>query len=594
MHNSVVNRGRLAIVLACVMLVSMCGSTCAVFADSAVSKDESVYVITTENGAVNDVIVSDHLVNGSKAAVINDVSDLKNIENVKGDEKFTKKGNKLEWKADGEDIFYQGRSDKAIPVQISLNYSMNGEPFTGQEMQGKKGDFKITIKYSNNSESSAAGVPFIVLSGMLMNDDNYTNLHINSGKIVDDGKKSIVVGMAAPGLTNRLSAKVRDIISDAGLGNEVIVTGHTESFDVTDIMSIATSFLLEDIDMDELADMDYDDQIKELDKGSLKLVDGTEELYSGLTQLNEKTPELQKGIKILADGSKALAEGSKQLKSLKSGLDTIAGGQAFAGAGIRQIYNGLNDGKEGLKSGLGQISAGADNLGTEVPEALAGSNREIEAALQIVKTNPDGIKAAVGEDNYNTLLALLGNEKVGEITGAQLINSSVATSVSQGATDLKDGASQMSSGIDKLIVGFEGDGSEANPGVLSAMDSLTAGTKKIAVAIGDESTFDSLIGGAEQLAIGMEQLNSNTESLADAIKKLTDGSGEISDGMEQLYEEGIRTIVDMYNNELKDLTDGLEDTIDAGKSYHCFSQLGDGMDGSVKFIYKTVVGTQPE
>ena len=584
----------MAVVLVCTMLVSMLGSTSAVFAGAAVSKDETVYVITGQNGSADDVIVSDHLVNIGKAAVINDASDLKNIENVKGDEKFTQNGNKLEWAADGKDIFYQGRSNKPIPLRLNIRYSMNGEHFTGQEMQGKKGNFQITITYSNNGESSAAGVPFIVLSGMLMKDDNYSNLAVNNGKIIDDGEKSIVVGMAAPGLTNRLSDKVRNAISDAGLGSEVVITGHTNNFDITDIMSIATNSLFDDVDMGELADLDYDDQIKELDKGSKKLVKGSNELFSGLTQLNNKVPALQQGIGTLTAGSKALADGTKQLKDLKSGLDTIANGQALAGGGIKQIYNGLKDSKAGLKGGLDQMSAGADKLGTEVPGALAGSNQEIQAALQIITANPDGIKEAVGEENYNKLLVLLGDQKVGDITGAQLINSSVSASVSQGAADLKAGAKQMSGGVDKLIAGFEGDGSQANPGVLNAMDSLTSGTKKIAAAIGDEKTFDSLIGGAEQLAAGMNQLNEQTGTLAAGVKKLTDGSMQVSDGMEQLYEEGIKTIVDMYNNELKGLTDGLEDTLNAGKSYNNYSMIGSGMGGSVKFIFKTVVGTAEE
>lgn len=588
MHKSNRNR-RLAMILMSAMLVSMCGSTCAVFADSAVGKDETVYVITDQKGKVDDVIVSDHLVNNSKSAVIVDVSNLEKIENVKGDEKLTQKGNRLEWAADGKDIFYQGKSDKVIPIQMNLSYSMNGEPFTGQEMQGKKGDFKICITYTNNRESSAVGVPFVVLSGMLMKDDNYSNLAINSGKIVDDGDKSIVVGMAAPGLTNRLSAKVKNLISGAGIGNEVIVTGHTESFDVTDIMSIATNSLFEDIDLDEFGDLNYDGQIKELNKGSRKLVDGTEELFDGLTQLNDRVPDLKKGVRALATGSQALADGTKQLKDLKSGLDTIANGQALAGKGIKLVYQGLSIGKFGLKGGLNLISEGADKLDAEVANSLNAANQEVQAALEIITNNSEEVKSAVGEEEYNKLLMLLGDKKACEVTGVQQINNKVIESVSQGTTELKSGTNLMSSGIDKLIAGFKGDGTESNPGILYAMDALTDGTKKIATAIGDEETLDSLIGGAEQLANGMSQLDGQTKTLADAIGKLTDGSGQLSNGMEQLYEEGIKTIVDMYNNELKGLTNGLEDTINAGKNYNNFSRIAKGMDGSVKFIYKTIV-----
>lgn len=579
MNRSIMNRKIIVITMVCIMLVSMCGSTCSVFANTPISKDETVYVITNSDGSVNDVIVSDHLVNDSKASIINDISDLKNIENVKGDEKFTQTGNKLKWDADGKDIFYQGKSEKAVPVEMNLSYRMNGSSYTGQEMQGRNGDFAIVITYSNNSESAAANVPFIVLSGMLMKNNNYSNLTINNGKIIDDGEKSIVVGMAAPGLTNRLSVKARDIISDAGLGNEVVITGHTTNFDVTDIMSIATNSIFDDIDMREFGDLDYDDQIKELDKGSRKLVDGSEKLFNGLTELDNKVPALQQGVGSLVIGSRSLADGTKQLKNLKSGLYTIANGQKLAGDRIEQIHYGLIDEKQGFKVGLDKIGTGANELNEGVSTLLDGSNHKIQDAL-------DKIKAVVGSDSdtYKEIEALLGDEN-----GAKCLNTTAKAAVNTGTNSIENGVGQLSAAADEMIAGFEGDS-----GILGAMHSLTEGTKKIAASIGDESAFDSLIGGAEQLAIGMEQLNTNTITLSGAIKQLTDGSSQVSDGMEQLYDEGIRTIVNMYNKELKGLTSGLEDTVNAGKNYKSFSQLGEGMDGSVKFIFKTVVGTQKE
>ena len=175
-----------AILTLCATVISLVAFPCLSFADSGITKDETVYVITNDKGESNDIIVSDHLINNSNLEVIHDKSDLLNIKNVKGDEKFTQKGEDVTWNADKKDIFYQGRSSKTIPVQMSVNYYMNGKSLSGEKMQGKKGDFSIQIHYSVDPRSEAAQVPFVVLSGMLFKNDNYSKVKVNHGKTLDE------------------------------------------------------------------------------------------------------------------------------------------------------------------------------------------------------------------------------------------------------------------------------------------------------------------------------------------------------------------------------------------------------------------------
>lgn len=56
---------------------------------SKVSKEETVYVTMDANGKKDEVIVSDWLKNAGINGKISDVSDLKDIQNTKGNEKFT-------------------------------------------------------------------------------------------------------------------------------------------------------------------------------------------------------------------------------------------------------------------------------------------------------------------------------------------------------------------------------------------------------------------------------------------------------------------------------------------------------------------------
>ena len=89
-------------------------------ADNGVSKEETVYVNATAEGEVKDITVSDWLKNsGSAEGDVSDVSDLEGIKNVKGDETFTQDGDKVTWNTDSSDIYYQGTSNKELPVDRS-------------------------------------------------------------------------------------------------------------------------------------------------------------------------------------------------------------------------------------------------------------------------------------------------------------------------------------------------------------------------------------------------------------------------------------------------------------------------------------------
>ena len=92
-----------------------------------VSKQETVYVNTDAAGQVKDVVVSDWLKNSGINGTVKDVSDLTDIENVKGDEKFTQSGDSLTWNTGDKDIYYQGKTDKELPVSMNITYKLDGK-----------------------------------------------------------------------------------------------------------------------------------------------------------------------------------------------------------------------------------------------------------------------------------------------------------------------------------------------------------------------------------------------------------------------------------------------------------------------------------
>lgn len=90
-------------------------------------KDETVYMIADADGTVNKTIVSDWLKNKENADTLEDASDLKDIKNVKGDETFKQDGDKVTWDAQGNDIFYQGTTDKEAPITQKITYYLDGK-----------------------------------------------------------------------------------------------------------------------------------------------------------------------------------------------------------------------------------------------------------------------------------------------------------------------------------------------------------------------------------------------------------------------------------------------------------------------------------
>ena len=81
------------------------------------SKNETVYVIADSSGAAKKIIVSDWLKGVDSKGKVKDVSNLKDVINVKGDETYTvNEDNAYEWAANGDDIYYQASRPRRHPL----------------------------------------------------------------------------------------------------------------------------------------------------------------------------------------------------------------------------------------------------------------------------------------------------------------------------------------------------------------------------------------------------------------------------------------------------------------------------------------------
>ena len=104
--------------------------------DMTNGKEETVYLIANASGKTTQTIVSDWLKNGSGKSEISDTSNLTGIENVKGNEKFTRNGDQLTWQAEGNDIYYQGKTDEESPIQVKVTYYLDGKEISPEQLAG--------------------------------------------------------------------------------------------------------------------------------------------------------------------------------------------------------------------------------------------------------------------------------------------------------------------------------------------------------------------------------------------------------------------------------------------------------------------------
>ena len=84
---------------------------------------------------------------------ITDYSNLSDIKNLSGDEKFTKSDDgKIVWENKGKNISYQGTTTEATPINVKVTYYLDGKKISPSDLAGKSGEVKIVYNYSNTAK----------------------------------------------------------------------------------------------------------------------------------------------------------------------------------------------------------------------------------------------------------------------------------------------------------------------------------------------------------------------------------------------------------------------------------------------------------
>ena len=358
------------------------------------SKEETVYIFTDASGNQQKVLVSEWLKNPDHAEKLQDATTLQDISNVKGDETFQEgEGDTIRWNSNGDDIYYQGTTDKETPIDVKITYTLDGEEIDPKELAGKSGKVVIRYEYTNKEVRTAfvqgkkeeVYVPFAVMTGMLFDSSAVSNVEVSSGKVITEGDRTIVVGLAFPGLEESLKLEEyqdeeADLKLDAEIPDYVEVTMDADDFSMDMSMSLVMNDLLNELDLDGEGQLDtLKEGMQTLSDGADELLDGTNELADGICELYDQVPELTDGVQQISDGIMEYTDGVAAVydgtAELKGGSGQLASGAQSLASGAGQVNSGAGE----LVSGARNLSDGAGQLKDGAASAKVGSSRLVSA-----------------------------------------------------------------------------------------------------------------------------------------------------------------------------------------------------------------------
>lgn len=380
--------------------------------DNDADKDESVYLISDANGNVNKTIVVDHLKNKDKKDTLEDASNLSDIENVKGKEKFTQSGDKLTWQAGGKDIYYQGTATEEPPVTQKVTYYLDGKEISPEDLAGKSGKVKIRFDYTNttsytetvNGEKQTVSVPFAAITGLVLG-DGFENIEVTNGKAEVSDSSSVVLGYALPGLNDSLGIKDGDLDGDVNIPEYMEMTADVKNFSMPAAMTFVVN-ASDYVSTDGIDTSDIDDMINDLKDASTQLQDGSKTLAEGTDTLADGLSTLQSKLGTFASGVGTLKSG---LKTYTDGVSTLSGGLNTLGSKSGTLVSGVSK----LSKGTSDLNAGVQELDKTLQAGPTDEQKNTikSTAVQTVKDSFAGEQGEVVNTSiYNSLRYELDNE----------------------------------------------------------------------------------------------------------------------------------------------------------------------------------------
>lgn len=588
----------------------------------AVTKEETVYSKLDTNGKSYQTVVSDHIKNTEYLEEIKDLSDLLEIENLSEDNTYTQNGNVIVWNAKGKDIYYNGKSEKELPIEVKMTYTLDGKEISPEELSGKSGKLNIKIEYTNKAKHYVEidgqyvemYTPFVIFAGTYFKNETVQNVKVTTGKAVDDGSKTIVIGMALPGLQTSLGLDKDTFEIPENIEIEMDVTNYEQS----SIITFVTPKIIDKEDFNILDELDtlyssvdtLQSSMDQIEEGAKTLSEGTA-LYSenyntfnsaigmlnnGTTTLKENYEMFNNGVQTANEGAKQLNEGMQQLNTAAESIkDVVYTVIDWLQTAMNTLVTPLKSLQQTILEDIDAVIAMVDNISNpsqENIEYINGLNYQAIQDLYTENANLEALKEGADEETValydeqiatnNNVIAIL--EQNNAQTLYQNIDPEQIASVREKLVEIRGKVEsseltveeleeKVQNIINEVYAAFDGINALAQ-----GTEQLSQGTEKLATA-------------SSQINDGIVTLNESTQQLAQASTQLNDASVQISDGAKQLYDgiamfnnEGIRVLTSKVNNDVRGISVRLDKLMELSKEYNNFSNIDSSSKGDLRFI----------
>jgi putative membrane protein len=201
---------------------------------------------------------------------------------------------------------YDGAEE--LPFTLKVTYFLDGQEISAKDLAGKSGHVKIVYNYASTARFQGKFVPFLAVTGLTLDHAKFSNVRVNNGKILNESSDTyIVAGYALAG-------------AGADLGIDFLPESFTLEADVTDFKlentyTMFSNDFIADIDTSKLSDLDsLVNSIYQLSDGLNKIINGSSDLANGLAASLTGTKKLYEGSKDLVNGIKKITANNATLQ----------------------------------------------------------------------------------------------------------------------------------------------------------------------------------------------------------------------------------------------------------------------------------------
>lgn len=330
------------------------------------TKDETVYLITDAAGSVKNTFIGNTLYDGSAS----------------------------------------------LPVKLKITYYLDGAEIDPADLAGKSGHVKIRYSYETAAQFNGSRVPFLAVTGTILDGAKFTNVSVNNGKIMAGDSDYTIVGYAVAGLNENLGTDL--------LPSTFEIEADVVSFELGTTYTLLSNNIFADLDTSKLSSIDdLVNAMNQLNSGLNDIISGASDLSNGLETLLTKSQSLKAGIDNLASHNAELTAGAAATFNIFLSQASAATGQTLT--------------IENYAATLDAIIANLEKYGQDATEV-----KTLKASLDKYNEFYEGLLG------YTTGVAELSNNMPALIAGeTELYNGSVK--LNEGLNTFK------TTGLDKLV-----------------------------------------------------------------------------------------------------------------------------------------------